>query len=486
MTGGASSGGRRFRDTTPNWRRLLTLAVLAFVLGAACVAEAAVERPAPLAARIEPTGAPTEQAASSAWFCPYVPAVRANPGAGSVLVVNIGDRPLTGTMSIVPAGIGVAATSVDVPVAVGPGERSTFQPGVVVDAAVAAVTVRLAGGGALVEHFVRDSSGESWATCALAGGNEWHVGDASTAAGTVQLALFNPFADDAIADLRFATSDGRAEPGTFQGVVVPAGRLVVLDVTNTLRRRDWLAGSIDVRSGRLVVDQFEAGQINGASGIALQPATVAAPQWSFPDGLVADGVGDRITMYNPADREAEVRVEVLADEGIVAPMQAFVPAGGRVTLDLAAEPRMPRGVRYGLDLTSTNGVDIVVERSATSRPPSPFSGTTSQVGSPMTALRWGLAAGAPQGPASEWVWVLNAGFKVASVRVTVVGGGRKSELPAAARVEPGRRLMLRVSDVAPTADASVIVDSDMPVVVGRDLWRTDRPGWSSTLGVPLR
>src|SRR5207253_9988262 len=106
------------------------------------------------------------------------------------------------------------------------------------------------------------------------------------------LALFNPFPDDAVVDISFATDQGRAEPRAVQGLPVPAGSTVLVNAHDVVRRRAVAAASIVARTGRLVVDRLQAFDGSaGRSGISLTLAAArGANAWYFPDGLFQLGL----------------------------------------------------------------------------------------------------------------------------------------------------------------------------------------------------
>ncbi len=71
---------------------------------------------------------------------------------------------------------------------------------------------------------------------------EWHFAAGTTVQGAqLWLALFNPFADDAIVDIGFLTNTGPFAPGELQGFVVPGHSRVTVPVHDQARR-DELVG----------------------------------------------------------------------------------------------------------------------------------------------------------------------------------------------------------------------------------------------------
>src|SRR5262249_39376507 len=159
--------------------------------------------------------------------------------------------------------------------------------------------------------------------------------------------LFNPFPDDAIVDLTFATEQGHIAPAAFQGLVVPANSLVPLDVGDHVRRRAQVAASIHARRGRVVVEALQAHNGDGHRGVAL---TLAAPRTAtnfvFPDGRAAADADEQLHLYNPNADEAAVELDLILESGQAQPFELRVPAHDQITIDLSGESRIPKGVGH--------------------------------------------------------------------------------------------------------------------------------------------
>src|SRR5581483_9352589 len=97
--------------------------------------------------------------------------------------------------------------------------------------------VDVVGGGVAVEHVVVGPRGRAVAPCASQASTTWYVANGSTDRDAVEvLALFNPFPDDAVADVTFQTNDGIRQPPDVQGLPVPAGRTVYVNVGESASR----------------------------------------------------------------------------------------------------------------------------------------------------------------------------------------------------------------------------------------------------------
>jgi hypothetical protein len=443
-----------------------------------------------------PTAAP-ERALSSTWFCAGGTGTPSGRADATVIVANPTRRDLDGTLTVTPA----TGEAKSVPLTVPARSRTITRLGDVVAADFVAATVDLDGGGAVVEHQVTGPLGTSVAPCAATGSSRWYVADGSTARDdTMLLALYNPFPEDAIVDLSFSTDEGRAVPAGFQGLVVRGGGLGIVDVGLHVRRRDRVAATVEARSGRLVVDriQLRAGGTPRSLSLALA-APSPGERWWFADGLVADGVVERFSIYNPTAEEAAVSLDIVADavgssgdaaaQVSVEPFDLTVPPRQRIDLVANDEERVPKGVAHAASVTSLNGVPVVVERSINASPPAGRLGISEELGARRLASRWVLAAGAATDTVDEWLSVLNPTTSDVRVSVTVLASGQPlpveslQDVPVAA----GRRVTFRLTDHIKRDDLALLVEAEGgEVVVGRALYAVGSPGLSLTAGIPLR
>ena len=93
----------------------------------------------------------------------------------------------------------------------------------VVPAAYAAAQVDIDGGGVVVEQSVAKGEIRDPSACATATAPTWYVANGvTTRDATLTYFLYNPYPDDAIVDMDFATNEGRFAPQPLQGLVVRA------------------------------------------------------------------------------------------------------------------------------------------------------------------------------------------------------------------------------------------------------------------------
>ena len=425
-------------------------------------------------------------ALSSAWYC----AASATRGDGqadlSLAVANAGPVPRSGTVTWVPN----SGDPVTRPVEVAPYSGVRLEAAEAVAAAGVSAVVELDGGGVSVEHAVESQRGTGLAPCASAASDRWYLANGVTARDATQvLVLFNPFADDAIVDISFATDQGRDDPVALQGLPVRARSATRINVTEAVRRREVTATSVVARRGRLVVDRlqwFDGSQ--GRSGLSLTLAAPATAEvWTFPAGVFEQGLTERWRLYNPGDRDAVVIVEVVPDGGdIPVPVERTVPARSQLAVDAAESPSILADTGHSSTVRSVNGVPVVAERELAGAPPSSRRGWSSVLGAPLGDERWVLASGPGAGRVDERVVVHNPGAEPVRFSVTALSSGAAVAVAGLSGVElgPAGRRVIDMAEQLGGSPLPLVVEADGPVVVERDLSPAVEPGIATAIGVP--
>lgn len=431
-----------------------------------------------------PTAAPAS-ALSSTFYCAGATITAAGTSASSVVVANPRNQEARGSVTVITTNAPPRA----VPLVVAPSSVAEVSLGQLGPGIAAAAVVDLQSGQVAAELSVSGPQGDGDVTpCASSGSGQWYFADASTARdASLLLSLFNPFPEDAIADLSFSSEQGRAAPGDLQGVVVPARTLVVLDIGEQVRRRESIATALTLRTGRVVATQTLGRTAPGRAGVSVTlGAPSLAPVWYFPDGLATDGVVERYSLYNPGRREAEVALEVNLDEGVAEPFEIRVPAGDRVTVTFNDEARIPKGVGHSTTVRSANGVPIAATRTVEAATPT-RSGRADTLGARRASKRWLFPAGGTTQIMEELVVVQNTGTQPASVSLAGLAEGQEVALPQfqGVTIEPGRRQVFRIGDALRRTPLAVVVNATSEVVAERAIHVTGRSGLSAVVGIPL-
>jgi hypothetical protein len=464
-------------------RRRLIIGVIAVLLLAGVVLDRSVDDDAatPVVAAAGPV-ALAEDGGASTWYCPIANAQPGMQANGTIVIQNTRINAVDGVLTLYPV------TGDPVSVALrAPGRARLLASEVeFLKAPVVGAVVEMEQGGVAVEQTVSGPLGESTSPCATEAGDRWYIAEGSTALNhTMHIGLFNPFPDDAIVDLDFATDQGRTAPGAFQGIVVAARSVVAVAVGDHVRRRDHIAATAVARRGRIVVGRLQT-RTFPRPGVAVSVAA-PAPQtfWDFPDGLVGDNASERFHLYNPSQREATVELALTLDQGAAEPFEIKVPAGERFTLDPGAESRVPKGVGHAATVRSN--FPIVAERTLDYTAPAPRIGLSIALGAPAAAQRWLLPQGGLSPTSEEWLVVHNAGRRAARVTVVSTTGGRLERIGGLIDVSipAGERRTFRLSDSISFSDPSLVVEASQPVVVERVIARIGRPGVSQTIAIPV-
>ena len=471
--------------STRNVSRLTAVATLAAVLTVAGIADRGDRATRPAREGVvatQPSASPAD-ALSSTWYCPSGTAAPGGPADATVVIFNPTDQVVSGAMYVVGLENVRGARVLTVPAR----DRVAVRVSDVARSPHASTLVQLDRGGAVVEQTIAGANGDSAGPCATSASNTWYFAEGATtrSAGLVY-SLFNPFPDDAIVDLSFITDEGRSAPAAFQGVVVPAGSLIALDIGSHVRRREHISGIVRARRGRLVAGALQTHAGDGRRGVSVTlGATSPATAWTFADGLAGPGFVEKLHLFNPGALESRVAVDLVLDQGEAEPFDLRVPPMSRITLDLVAEPRVPKNVGHSLIVRADNNQPIVAQRTIDFGSPGPRTGHMSDIGSPRPARHWALAAGGATEDLDEWVSVLNASPK--PVRVTVRGGsgGTIDALPGldGVVIPRGKRQAFRIAQHLVRAELPLLIDADGDVFVERFLYRTTGVGVSGSAAV---
>jgi len=459
-----------------------------------------------------PAGQPVPVAApigamSSSWFCAGATDVRKTLGdaPGAVIVANSGLAPVPVVVSLIPSQGASRKIAMTVPA----------ESGRVIDEAVPGGTpwigaiVDVDGGGVVVEQAIIGRYGRSATPCATSGSQDWYFASGATLVNAgVELSLLNPYPVDSVVDLSFTTDQGQESPQGFQGLVVPAGGMLNVNLGDHLRRRQWIATTVAARTGRIVawktdwVHPPQTGAVIEGTKAAENPladpaapvpgstvtlgASSAGTSWTWADGLTETGFSESYVVYNPSPVPAEVRLALTLDQGVAEPFPLSVGPGQVTTITSGAEARIPAGVRHSAVLTSVNGVPVVAERLLTVDAPHE-SGVAELLGGRMAASRW-LLAGAHADRTHQGVVVLyNPGDAPVSVAINGLNGSSAPLVSVGRVIVPaGRRVSVLINRGTQVVAEPLLVDASGQVYAEQDLYGANgATGVSLSFGVPL-
>ncbi len=440
--------------------------------------------------------APT--AAVNTWFCPG--------GSGpqgiaelTVQMINGSDEAHTVTVSVLADGP-AAQEPVMFPVDIGPRGRVLIQPSERVPGAQwVGAMVEANGSDVVVEQILTASQGGvGRSPCLTRVTDRWVVSNGATRSAVEQerfvVMLLNPFPDDAVADIELVADVGR---DSIDGLVIPAQRVVAVDVTDEVTVAATVAAFINLVSGRVAASwiQIADGAVAGRGARTAPAVPGASDLWHLPVAGVGPARRDVVAVSNPSAADvAEVDLEIMAeDPGVeVSPIEITVRPGRTVLVDLAEQGRLGGIGPFSVVVRSLAEVPVAASiTSVTSAVDSTdggdeeVTGLTATGGADAASRRWLVPAevpdsdraASPGGATGSLVIVNPSTVGIAAVDVHVDGESTRS-----VEIGPGRSRRLSLASLG--ADRFVVqVDSSAPVVVGRELvGLTSR---SASLGVAV-
>jgi hypothetical protein len=486
---------RRWVPNRATGRRLLArarhparrAAVLALIAGAIVVAVAldlAGSTAAPRAT-VPPDAGPTVPASgavSAAWYCAEGTGSSGGRADETIWIANVGDADARADITVMPGG-DVEPTSrrvtvprrgqLRVPVSSVLETAEQADPGGTIIGP--GVVVEVFGSRAIVEHEV-DGQAEGQrdvgvGACAREPARDWYFAAGTTERGAEQrLALFNPFADDAILDLSFATDVGFVAPADLQSLVVPRRSRVTVPVASFVRRQPQIGAHVNVRVGRVVAEQslVFTSENENRRGLTLSlGATAPARSWTLPGVVAGDGVANGVFVANfdPTATEVELTPR-FEDESSVAPSRVAVPGRSTVLVDLG--PFAAPGVAFDVQVRTTGNVPVVAEGLAAWGPAAGTVGAATAVGNPQPARDWVFALGRLAAEDAAALSVFNAGAREANVKLIAYESG--SDLPASEReltLAASKQATFDLGELGIAPDHLIVVHADEPVVAAR-------------------
>ncbi|MEM7285325.1 MAG: DUF5719 family protein [Actinomycetota bacterium] len=510
------------RSRVTRWPAIILLAA---VISLMAIVDAGDDQPALGVGTLERPIVPTagkSEALSSAWYCAAGTIVEdgfadhtlviANPSAAEAsvaltvhpvlapqpLTIDLDAEDVAEELELVPpeaVDLGAVQTAVTIP----PLSVQRIRVGDLdgVGGEHAAVLVESDVGPMVVEHMLSGSAGASLAPCASTSSSSWYFAAGTTRRGAREvISIFNPFPGDAVVDMTF-TADGSARaPQIYEGLVVPSGTVLPVDITDVVTLFDVVSASLDVRTGRVVADRIVTlDGSEGLSGLSVAPgSSTPALRWVLPSSGPAGSV-DAIAITNPSDVEADLDIEVRLDvpefNGTVEPIGVAVREGKTVVVVLRegadlvgaasvvdASGRVLEDVGYWAVVRSLNGVEVIVERFTV--------GTVDEVATSASPALPVAATGHrfTSGDGGGAVVVVNpAGDRLVTVDISAIFEGARFDVTTI-EVGQGARIVVDLEALGVPADALVALDSSDPVFVERR-YRLGVAGEATTMSVPV-
>jgi hypothetical protein len=433
------------------------------------------------------------EAVSTTWYCAEGTGAPGGRADETILIANVGDSEALADVTVMPGGGEPESRRVTVPrgaqvrVPVSSVLQAAEQPDAAGLIVGAGVVVEVFGGRSVVEHAIGSDVDFAIGPCARRAERDWYFASGTTERGAEEnAALFNPFADDAIVSLTFATDAGLMAPADLQSLVVPRRSRVTVPVGNFVRRQAQVALHVHVQTGRIVAERsltFTA-ENETRRGLTLSlGATSPASSWSLPGVVSAELGASRaviVANFDPSATEVEV---VPRFEGRATASPQMLPVGGRsvaiVDLGFWGSADGP----FAVDVRTTRPAPVVVEELALWAPPAVGTGSATVPASPVRARGWIFSAGRLTPESEATVTVLNPGQSRASVELLAYapGGAAQPRSVQEVSVPAKRQAQLDLAELSVAPDQVVVVRADTPVVAVRRI--VGPTGASLALGV---
>ncbi|MGA3351581.1 MAG: hypothetical protein ABSD85_00130 [Acidimicrobiales bacterium] len=381
----------------------------------------------------------------SAWRCPGPLPVGVGKERSRIAIVNSSGLPVGVTVTVSrtdrPAGGISGASSVTAShFRLDRHSQAVLTLSKTGPAGYAAVSVETDGGGVGVEESIRGMQSAAGAAavsspCSLGSAPRGYIPTGSTyGSSDVLVSLYDPDATSAVVDLSVSDGTTLTSPPAFQGVVVPADGLAVLDLRRWAFQLSSLAVTASAVSGDVVVGALEttkelvavATASTGAHRVAhvhiIGTSLLVGPdraigQWAFTALQSRIGVASMFSVYDPGTRQVSVSVAPPGRSGIVAALTEDVPAGGIVEF---ATPIAP-GTRLGANsvvVSAQGGTPIVVARLTTRERARTLEELNATSGTAGPRKIWLLAGAVVTRGIDDFVTLTDPGAQSASVILT--------------------------------------------------------------------
>jgi hypothetical protein len=426
------------------------------------------------AAAFASVGVPPSDAVSTSWFCADGTSNDGGRADETIIVGNVSKAEVKAIITVMPGG---DAKPVSHDVTVAPGDQEQVKVASILATPEPGVVVEVVGGRAVVSHSLAHDGDLAVEPCSRTTSTSWYFSAGTTVKGSQHyLVLFNPFGDDAIADVRFLTDTGVQQPDDVQGLVIPRRSRVSIAVHDLVPRQASIATEVHLRAGRVVAERDQT--FDGTApdtgptrqGIAASLGTTSpARQWVIPAGSSQNGGTSTVAVANFSSLDTEAELAVLLPDGTTAnPQSVKIPS--RQVVDVDFTNRVPVDSPYSVVVRARNAEGDTAPVVAESLSWWPASSSTTGVASTL----------GPQQAAKRWVVVLPDVDADALLSVADVGTGpvTASLLPAdqvdrgvgpssepELSVAPNSMAAFTVRDLR-THRGVLVVTADHPVYVG--------------------
>lgn len=314
------------------------------------------------------------------------------------------------------------------------------------------------------KEFLGDSLSSSWVFAEGAtwdGFGEW-------------ILLLNPNKETSVAKFDFLSEDGPLDGPQVQ---VPPGSRVTVHVNEYAPNRDLGAmvrslNDVPVFAERAMYVARPDGKWGSHDSIGSKGTSRT---WYLPEGATWLGYDEWLLIANPNSEPLEVKVSFQMPFGEIGMPEFEIGAGARKTIHV--NDYVPEG-DVSAKVESLGDAGIVAERSVYIRTPDGKFGCHCSMGLTECAGGWGVAEGTTRPGFEEWILIQNPTTLVSEATLFFLTANGATKGPTYF-VDGGSRISVRVNDIVPDCDLSVMVvtaEEDQKVVVERAMYISTADG----------
>ncbi len=468
-------------------RRVIAVVIVAVAGALALTQSAPIEvRPPDFGAPPPDVGGATGDA--SAWYCPWVASGALRDSAFNLVsVIDV-----NATVTLPNPNPTEEADIAELRLR-GPGARSVYSGDIVRRGASPGV-VEFDDGPAAATTAMWSEEILTGDRCVVSVPKEWHLIGGITAEGfTLELQLFNPFAESAKVTVEAITEFGRSPLAGFESIDVPGRSWLTEDLSRVIPFLDMVTFTVTSESGIVIPTLV----LNSETDEASWPGTGQSTIWDFPVTSLP-GLEPTLVISNAGSVGATVAIDIFTPDGaipdadgrIVSPLEplrihladlATPPFAVRVrsnapigaVIQAAPEGTFPRTDAVPPEATddeATDDEDASTDEETTDttegeevEEPVVYDGLAAMSGNAEVHERW-LVPGLGVVPGADTsIWILNPSGDPATVTVSPLGvSTTRSEKIV---IPGGRFLEIPVPALSETGNSGMLVDASLPVSV---------------------
>ena len=226
--------------------------------------------------------------------------------------------------------------------------------------------------------------------------------------------------------------------------------------------------------------RVEVTNTNGTSN-GVEAFALTSPLWYLPEGSTAWGFRTDIAIANPNAEAVTARVTFLTNDGPVQGPDIRMAPSSRTTINPGDSGVLP-GMDFSTRVRCLEGRTIAVDRTMSWEAGGQGGEGHSSIGVAAPSERWYLPEGSSAWGFECWLLIMNPSSDDAECAVTYMIEGA-GPLTVHKKVKARTRATFNVADDIGAADASIMVESPVPVIPERAMYRNGRSEGHDSVGV---